>query len=146
SCGRQVLIEIAVPLRLMRLNFDRLGVKHARSRVKLVFGKEHPIVVRWRDRQKQNSIWAGPWRRASDCIRGRLAGQGPTWLPLPDEPDDQYLSALENPPAEFLFLGAQPLPPREEDPDLLHDVIIAGVPFAGWMMHPPDRNRVRDLL
>ena len=134
SAEGPVLVEIAVPLGLMRFNFDQLGIKHRNSKFKRPIGRDHPVVVRWRDRQKFGANWSNPWQLASASIRARLVAEGPQWLPLPLAPDETYLTSLENPPAEFLFLGKSQPPVREEDPDWLQEVIIAGVPFAGWMV------------
>jgi hypothetical protein len=134
SAEGEVQVEMAVPIGLMRLKFDQLGIKHRNSKFKLPIGKYHPVVIRWRDRQKFGAVWSSPWRLASASIRARLGVKDPHWLSWPPAPDETYLAGLENPPAEFLFVANSQPPVREEDPDWLQEIIIAGIPFAGWMV------------
>jgi hypothetical protein len=129
-----VQVEIAVPLSLMRLHFDDLGIGHRGSKFKRPIAKDHPVVVRWRDRQRAGANWSRPWLLAGASIRANLASKDPTWRSLPVDPDESFLTQLENPPAEFLFMGESQPPSREGDTDWLQEVIIFGAPFAGWMV------------
>ncbi len=149
ACGEgPVFIEILVPMALLRWDFDRLGIKHERGRCKRIFGREHPLVIRWRDRQSPNFVWAGSWRRSSQHIRKRLAAtRAARWGCLPDQPDEAFVHSLEAPATEFLYLGG-PFPAvQEDDPDWLVDVMVAGIPFAGWMTSPaPNPSNIPALL
>jgi hypothetical protein len=141
-----ISIEVLVPISLLRWNFAELGVHHEKGRFKQLFAREHPLVIRWRDRHKTRSA-AVPWRKSGAFIRNRLRSSVvPKWAPLPDEPDEDYLNSLEQPGVEFLFVGSAP-PAGDSDPDWLADVVISGVPFAGWMVDStPDPAVISPLL
>jgi len=131
----QVFVEISLPMEMMRWRFDQLGIKPAHSKFKRPFGREHPVVIRWRERQKSKRL-SDPWCRVSTFIRNRLAESAPRWTRLPDDPDSVFVHSLERPAAAFLFLGAPQPPLQDNDPDWLHEVIIAGIPFGGWVVDP----------
>jgi vWA-MoxR associated protein C-terminal domain/Caspase domain len=147
SVDGPVFVEIAIPMGLMRWNFNQLGIKHPNSKFKRPLGREHPVVVRWRDRQRRNSIWSRPWCKAGAFIRSCSTTNPPKWWLLPNEPDESFLGSLENPVAQFLYMGTPQQPLQENDPDWLQEAIIAGTPFGGWMVSPvPDLAKMPKLL
>jgi hypothetical protein len=149
ACGDgPVFIEILVPMGLLRWQFNQLGIKHEKGRFKKFFGREHPVVIRWRDRQSPNFVWAGSWRKSSQHIRKRLAARpNPKWEHIPEVLDETFVNSLDAPTADFLYLGTPAPPSRGDDSDWLVDLMVAGVPFAGWLAGPvPDPANIPPLL